>query len=40
MVQLWVNLPAQQKMSPPGYQPILARDIPAVTLPDDAGRCA
>ena len=38
MVQLWVNLPAQQKMSPPGYQPILAQDIPRVTLPDDAGQ--
>jgi len=37
MVQLWVNLPAKDKMSPAGYQPILARDIPAVPLPDDAG---
>ncbi len=38
MVQLWVNLPAQQKMSPPGYQPILAQDIPTVALPDNAGQ--
>lgn len=37
MVQLWVNLPAAHKLDPPGYQPILARDIPAVTLPDGAG---
>jgi quercetin 2,3-dioxygenase len=38
MVQLWVNLPAQQKMTAPGYQTILASDIPSTALPDDAGR--
>lgn len=38
MAQLWVNLPARDKMSPPGYQTILAEDIPTVTLPNDAGR--
>lgn len=38
MVQLWVNLPAKEKMSAPGYQTILQRDIPTVTLPDSAGR--
>lgn len=38
MVQLWVNLPAKDKMTPPGYQPILDREIPAVPLPGDAGR--
>jgi len=38
MVQLWVNLPAAQKMSPPRYQAILAADIPELALPDDAGR--
>ncbi len=38
MVQLWVNLPAKDKMTAPGYQGILARDIPSVALPDDAGR--
>lgn len=38
MVQLWVNLPAKDKMAKPGYQGILDRDIPAVELPDGAGR--
>lgn len=37
MVQLWVNLPATAKMSAPGYQTLLARDIPVVSLPEDAG---
>lgn len=37
MVQLWVNLPAKFKMSPPRYQTLLDRDIPAVTLPGAAG---
>lgn len=37
MVQLWVNLPAKDKMTAPGYQAILDRDIPAVVLPDGAG---
>jgi redox-sensitive bicupin YhaK (pirin superfamily) len=37
MVQLWVNLPAKDKMSAPGYQSILDADIPVVALPDDAG---
>lgn len=37
MVQLWVNLPARDKRVPPGYQAILARDIPVVSLPGDAG---
>jgi redox-sensitive bicupin YhaK (pirin superfamily) len=37
MVQLWVNLPAKDKKAPPGYQPILDRDIPAVKLPDGRG---
>lgn len=32
MVQLWVNLPAAHKATPPRYQPILARDIPVVPL--------
>jgi redox-sensitive bicupin YhaK (pirin superfamily) len=30
MIQLWVNLPAKEKMSAPRYQTILDRDIPAV----------
>jgi redox-sensitive bicupin YhaK (pirin superfamily) len=36
-MQLWVNLPARDKMTTPGYQAILARDIPVVPLPDAAG---
>lgn len=38
MVQLWVNLPAKNKMAVPGYQGILDSDIPSVLLPDAAGR--
>jgi redox-sensitive bicupin YhaK (pirin superfamily) len=37
MVQLWVNLPAKDKMSPPRYQDLLDAKIPAVALPGDAG---
>jgi redox-sensitive bicupin YhaK (pirin superfamily) len=37
MVQLWVNLPAKDKMTAPRYQAITAADIPSVALPDDAG---
>lgn len=37
MVQLWVNLPAKDKMATPGYQTILNDDIPVVPLPDEAG---
>lgn len=37
MVQLWVNLPAKDKMAAPGYQGIAAERIPAVTLPGKAG---
>lgn len=33
MAQLWVNLPAAHKMTRPRYQPILAADIPVVSLP-------
>ena len=38
MVQLWVNLPARNKMTEAGYQTLLDRDIPSVELADDAGR--
>ncbi len=38
MVQLWVNLPAKDKMAAPGYQTLLNADIPVVALPDNAGR--
>lgn len=37
-IQLWVNLPRAAKMSKPGYQTLLNRDIPAVELDGDAGR--
>jgi len=37
MVQLWVNLPRDQKMISPGYQSLSGADIPAVRLPDNAG---
>ncbi|WP_136161330.1 pirin family protein [Sphingomonas flavalba] len=37
MVQLWVNLPAKDKMTPGAYQAITAADIPTVTLPGGAG---
>lgn len=38
MVQLWVNLPAQDKASPPKYQEILADRIPVVSLADNTGK--
>lgn len=38
MVQLWVNLPAKDKMTTPGYQTLLKADIPVVDLPNQAGR--
>ncbi len=37
MVQLWVNLPAKDKMAPPRYQSITSGDIPTVKLPDGRG---
>jgi redox-sensitive bicupin YhaK (pirin superfamily) len=37
MVQLWVNLPARDKLAAPGYQTILDQDIPVVPLDDGAG---
>jgi len=37
VAQLWVNLPAKDKMSAPGYQPILDAQIPRVELPGGAG---
>jgi redox-sensitive bicupin YhaK (pirin superfamily) len=33
MMQLWVNLPKKDKAAAPGYQPILAADVPSVALP-------
>jgi redox-sensitive bicupin YhaK (pirin superfamily) len=37
MVQLWVNLPAKRKMTPPGYQDIVSPAIPVARLDADAG---
>ena len=37
MVQLWVNLPASAKMSPPRYQEILDASIPRVELENGSG---
>ena len=37
MVQLWVNLPARDKMKPPGYQGITADQTPTIELPEGAG---
>ena len=37
MVQLWVNLPAKDKLAAPGYQTLLNTDIPSIELPEGAG---
>ncbi len=37
MVQLWINLPARDKMTAPKYQNLQKSDIPVVALPDKAG---
>ena len=37
MVQLWVNLPAKDKMADAGYQTLLDGDIPNLPLKDQAG---
>ncbi len=36
-IQLWVNLPAELKMTPPKYQTLVANDIPEIALSDEAG---
>ena len=38
MVQLWVNLPARDKMTSPSYQAITNSEIPVVTLPIGTAR--
>jgi quercetin 2,3-dioxygenase len=38
MAQLWVNLPAKDKMTQPRYQAIVSSAIPEVTLDSNAGR--
>lgn len=35
-IQLWVNLPARAKLTPPAYQNLAAADIPVVSLADGA----
>ncbi len=37
MVQLWVNLPAADKMTAPKYQAIAAKDIPVIEFEQGAG---
>ncbi|BFM36475.1 pirin family protein [Acinetobacter towneri] len=37
MLQLWVNLPAKDKMNRPRYQRLRADTIPQIALADDAG---
>lgn len=37
VIQLWVNLPAKDKMSSPGYQAITSAQIPVVDLAGGAG---
>jgi hypothetical protein len=37
VVQLWVNLPARHKMSPPKYQTLPAAEIPLVPVADGRG---
>lgn len=37
VLQLWVNLPAASKMTMPGYQELLAQNIPNVSLAEGAG---
>jgi quercetin 2,3-dioxygenase len=37
MAQLWVNLPASQKMTPPSYQAIEAKHIPSIQFDNDQG---
>lgn len=37
MVQLWINLPAKDKMTAPRYQAIQRTDIPVINLPEQQG---
>jgi redox-sensitive bicupin YhaK (pirin superfamily) len=37
MIQLWVNLPAQNKQSPPKYQDLRDEQFPKVALPGNVG---
>ena len=37
MIQLWVNLPKKDKLTPPKYQPLVGSEINKVELPDNGG---
>lgn len=37
MCQIWVNLPAKHKLSPPKYQAIVNADMPQIDLENNAG---
>ena len=38
MIQLWVNLPAKDKMTAPAYQGITSAQIPEIALENEAGK--
>lgn len=38
MIQLWVNLPAKDKLTAPAYQSLESAQIPVVALPDAQGK--
>lgn len=38
MIQLWVNLPAKDKLTPPKYQDLRDSQFPRVALPDGGGQ--
>ena len=40
LFQIWVNLPAASKLAEPHFSMLWARDVPVVTVRDDAGRAA
>ena len=37
MIQLWVNLPKKDKLTPPKYQALVASEMNKVVLPGDGG---
>ena len=38
--QLWINLPAREKMKPAAYRDIPSREIPTVRAGRTAAKCA
>ncbi|MEP7125302.1 MAG: pirin family protein, partial [Byssovorax sp.] len=40
LFQIWLNLPAEDKMAPPHFAMLWSESIPRAVLPDDAGRAA